>query len=210
MSFFYQSKWIWFALFSISTLIVYGQEIDDWKLVNNGNGIEVYSRTAANSSIKEIRIACTVKASMESVTNFLSNVPLYSDWVYKCNKSSLIKKTSAGEFIYYITLDFPFPFADRDLTIESKHWIDQNTGIYHSQSYAFKALASQNEDYVHITEFASTWEITPIENGELLVEYKSISNPGGDIPVFLINMVIAKGPRETMKEFIRLIENKKI
>lgn len=209
MKFYYPLKRLCLILFCQSAFNFYGQEVElnAWKQVGSENGIEVFTRTGENSAIKEIRISCIVNASLESVSNFLSDVASYSDWVYKCNSSRIIKRTSAGEFIYYITLDFPFPFVDRDLTIESKHWIDQNTGVYHSQSFAIKAQATQNEEYVHINEFESEWQITPLENSQLLVEYKSISNPGGDIPTFLVNMVISKGPKETMKEFIRLVES---
>lgn len=202
-------KLIWSVLICTSSLSILAQEIekDDWKMVSNTDGISVYSRTKQNSPIEEIKINCTVKASMQSVASFLADVDAYSEWVYKCNSSSLLTKKKNNEFSYYITLDFPFPFVDRDLTIESRHWIDQNTGRYHSKSIAAKSEIIHDEEYVHIKEFESEWEITPIGNGELQVEYNSISNPGGDIPVFLVNMVIAKGPRETMKEFIRLVES---
>lgn len=199
---------LFIALFSFCTSTSPAQvnENSSWKLVNDVDGIEVYTRTGENSNVKEIRIICTVKTSMEQMTNFLSRVPLYADWVYKCNSSLLLKQKSQSEFSYYITLDFPFPFDDRDLFIDSKHSIDPTTGVYHSSSVLGKTKGLPNDEFVHISEFESRWEITPQKQGELLVDYTAISNPGGDIPVWLVNLVITKGPKETMKNFIRMVE----
>ena len=195
-----------FCSFYTSFSIAQDSDKAVWDLVNEEDGIEVYTRTSELSNLKEIRIICTLKASMEHVINFLSEVPLYKDWAYKCSSSLLLNRVSQNEFSYYITLDFPFPFNDRDLFVDSKHSIDQNTGVYHSYSVASKNSADQNDEFVHISEFESSWEITPQKQGELLVDYKVISNPGGDIPVWLINLVITKGPKETMKKFIRMVE----
>ena len=201
-------RFLFLALFSFYTSVSLGQDSDksSWNLVNEENGIEVFTRTSENSNVKEIRIMCTVKTSMENMINFLSQVPLYKDWAYKCNSSLLLKRASHSEFSYYITLDFPFPFDDRDLFVDSKHSIDPNTGVYHSYSVASKKSTNLNDGFVHISEFESTWEITPQKQGELLVDYKVISNPGGDIPLWLVNLAITKGPKETMKSFIRMVE----
>jgi hypothetical protein len=202
------TRFIFLALFSFYTSVSLGQvsEKSSWNLVNDEDGIEVFTRTSENSNVKEIRIICTVKTSMEQMTKFLSRVPLYTDWVYKCNSSLLLKQKSQSEFSYYITLDFPFPFDDRDLMVDSKHSLDPITGVYHSSSVVSKNTALPNDEFVHISEFESRWEITPQKQGMLLVDYTALSNPGGDIPVWLVNLAITKGPKETMKNFIRMVE----
>lgn len=201
-------RFLFIGFFSFFTSISFGQDIkkSSWNLVSEEDGIEVYTQTGENSDLKEIRIICTIKTSMEHITNFLSKVPLYTDWVYKCNSSLLLKQKSQSEFSYYITLDFPFPFDDRDLFIDSKHSIDPTTGVYHSSSVVSKNTALPNDEFVHISEFESRWEITPQKDGMLLVDYIALSNPGGDIPVWLVNLAITKGPKETMKSFIRMVE----
>lgn len=179
----------------------------EWELVTKEEDIEVFSRTRENATIKEIRITCEVKSSMDHMIDFLSNVPLYVDWVYKCDKSFLIKEESSNEFSYYISLDFPFPFDDRDLVINSKHWVDPTSGIYYSHSVTGDYASYTDEVYVHIYDFESQWNITPNPNGMLSIDYTAYSNPGGDIPIWLVNLAIAKGPLQTMKRFIQLVES---
>ena len=50
-----------------------------------------------------------------------------------------IKKVNNNEFSYYITLDFPFPFDDRDLYVKSTNFIDPTTGIYYANSSRIRA-----------------------------------------------------------------------
>ena len=180
-------------------------QLNDWKLVREDEGINVFSRIGETSSIKEIRITCSVKSSMEHLESFLSDVPKYADWVYKCDTSLLLKQISNTEIIYYITLNFPFPMTDRDLVIHSKHSID-SLGVYRSHSKASTEFPTEASDFIRISQFESTWEITPQSEGNLFIDYFAHSDPGGDIPAWLINMAIDQGPYNTMKQFIEQLE----
>jgi len=142
---------------------------------------------------------------MERTVKFLADVPLYADWVYKCEQSEHLATTSENEFYYYITLNFPFPMMDRDLAVHSIHHID-SLGIYRSHSTASLEYTSRDEDYIHITHFESTWIVTPQPSGELLIDYQAFSDPEGDIPVWLINLAIDQGPFHTMQRFLEHLE----
>ena len=67
----------------------------EWKLIKEEDNIQVFARIAENSSIKEIRITCSVKTTMERMESFLSDVPKYADWVYKCDTSILLNTSSS-------------------------------------------------------------------------------------------------------------------
>ncbi|HCX25175.1 MAG: hypothetical protein CMB80_33510 [Flammeovirgaceae bacterium] len=177
----------------------------EWKLIKEEDNIQVFARIAENSSIKEIRITCSVKTTMERMESFLSDVPKYADWVYKCDTSILLNRVSDKETYYYTTLNFPFPMTDRDLVIHSIHEID-SLGVYRSHSKASEAYYKEQEDYVRIEYFESTWEITPQNNGTLFIDYFAYSDPGGDIPAWLVNLAIDQGPYRTMKQFVEMIE----
>ena len=196
------------ALLSLFSFSSFGQVSDstNWRLVHHENNIEVFTRESANSALKEIRILCTVKSTMDHMVEFLSDVPLYTDWVYKCDSSVLQKEETPNEFTYYITLDFPFPMDNRDLIVHSEHSIDTITQAYRSHSFTNTAMEYTNDEYIHITEFESTWTISPAPVGMLTIDYQAFSDPGGEIPVWLVNLAIAKGPYETMKRFIELVE----
>lgn len=178
---------------------------NSWNLVRTDDGISVYTRSAENSAIKEIQITARTKATLNQTISLLSDVPLYSKWVYKCDTSILLHKISEKEYYYYITLDFPFLFTDRELTVFSTQEIDEN-GIYRSESVGTTKYAPQSTNYVRIPHFKSQWIISPQKDGQLLIQYFGFSDPGGDIPKWIVNLAIDQGPFNTMKQLLDLLE----
>ena len=61
-------------------------------------------------------------------------------------------------------------------------------------------LTFRHKDIVRIQESYSKWVITPLQNGQVKIEYELRVDPGGKVPVWLINMFATKGPFETFKK----------
>ena len=199
---------LWLVLLNLYSVFLLGQSFSNevpWKLVSSEDGMEVFTQTSEDSPIKAVRISYNVKASLECVQNFLAEVPQYTDWVYKCVTATNIKSVSQNEFYYYIALDFPFPMSNRDIAIHSNHFID-SLGSYHSYSKAYVDSNYFDNNNVHINEFESNWNITTTGDDAVKIDYYAFSNPSGDIPVWLINLAIAEGPKQTMNKFKEIIE----
>jgi hypothetical protein len=194
------------TLFAISVLPLSAQKLEkaNWELVSAEKDLNIYTRTSDGSSIKEIQIVTTIESTMQRVTDLLSDVPNYKAWVYKCSESKRIKTTSSNDFHYYVETALPYPFSNRDLSVHSTQWWDRETGVYYSHSVAAADAVPEKKGIVRITEFESSWEIKPRNDGRVEIVYKALANPGGEIPVWIVNMVITKGPLETMQKFTEL------
>jgi hypothetical protein len=195
-----------FALFLPSLCFGQKSKLPPWELVHEEDGIEVFTRISEPSAVKEIRITLTISSTIDQVSALLGDVPKYTSWVYKSDESRRLETIHANEFYYYMVFDFPFPLSDRDLIVHSQQWIDEQTGSYHSHSTANIDLIPLDPDMVRITDFESTWNIKPIHGGLLYIDYQAKSSPGGEIPIWLANLVITKGPIETMKGFAKEVE----
>jgi hypothetical protein len=194
------------TLFTISVLPLSAQKVEkaSWELVSAEKDLNIYTRTSEGSPIKEIQITTTIESTMQRVTDLLSDVPNYKLWVYKCNDAKRIKTTSSNDFHYYVETALPYPFSNRDLSVHSVQWWNRETGVYHSRSVAAANAVPQKKGIVRITEFESKWEIKPRNDGRVDIAYTARANPGGEIPVWLVNLVITKGPLETMQKFTEL------
>jgi hypothetical protein len=181
---------------------------ENWTLVHEHDGISVYSRSTDQSDIKEIRVSFTVTSSMSKIIDLLADVPTYEKWVYKCSYSKRVKTVSENEFYYYTVSDFPIPFEDRDLVIHSEHWSDAETGTYYSQSEAVDNIVAEKNGLVRIPAFSSTWTIKQMGNQLIQIDYQVTSSAGGLIPIWLVNLAVAKGPLETMIAFKALVLTK--
>jgi hypothetical protein len=65
------------------------------------------------------------------------------------------------------------------------------------------------EDIVRIRAFESSWEITPNNDGTVYIDYTAKTDPGGNIPAWIINLGIATGPVKTMEKLAEVVQDPK-
>ena len=188
--------------------VIQAQEeaVEDWELRIEKDQIKVFNKKNHKTGIKEIRITTTIMATIPELIKILNDVSLYNTWVYKCKSAKKIKSISSNSFQYYLQTDFPFPTSDRDLVIESKQWSDAQSGYYYSHSVAKSDLLPVKAGIVRIKTFESFWKIMPNEDGSVDIDYRAFTDPGGNIPAWIINMGITQGPLKTFQKCIELVE----
>lgn len=183
------------SFFSFSANAQYGS---GWELKRDKGGVKVYVRNSPNSKIKELRFSSTIEASLNSIAYLLTNVEGFDNWVYASVKSETIRKISDQEIYYYTEIDFPWPFSNRDLVLYSVFWQDPHTLAIHSRTTSAHWLMPEKEGLVRIKMADLRWTFTPIGNGKVQVDYYLKSDPGGNIPAWLINLAADQGPLQTM------------
>ncbi|MEM6966352.1 MAG: START domain-containing protein [Bacteroidota bacterium] len=185
-----------------------GQNFDktDWKLKTTKGKLKVYTRNNEHSDFKEIRITTTVSSSAEKIISVLNDVAGYHKWVFKCMGAKKIKVISSNDYYYYTKSDFPFPITDRDLVVRSTQWTDEATGFIFSHSKAVPKMKGDEKGFIRIPEFDSYWKLMPQPDGTINIDYVAVTDPGGNLPAWVVNLGITKGPVETMKRFTAIVE----
>jgi hypothetical protein len=177
----------------------------DWELKKNENGITVYTRSSEGSSYKELKAVCYLKTSMSSIVALLNDWDSYPQWVYKCGKSSTVKKISETEVIHYQTVVAPWPVDSRDFVVNVKLTQDPMTKVITIISTSKPDYIPKVPGHVRITEFKASWTLIPQKNGTIEVIYQLLVNPGGYVPAWLVNLAVVEGPYETtlnLKEWV--------
>lgn len=171
-----------------------------WKLAKEIEGVKIYTREMPSSAVKELMIKSVIKGnSLASFVALFHDVPEYDNWVYSCEKALLLQKYSETEIAYYIKSSFPWPLNDRDFVVKNKIWQDKKTLAFHSKSEALNNHLPQINGIVRITTFSAEWIITPAKNGNFVLQYTFSSDPGGNLPAWLVNSFIDFGPLKTIK-----------
>ncbi len=198
-------------LFAIMFLSIntFSQSNADWELKRDKGGIKVYMREVPDSDIKELKFETEIEASLNAVAAILTNVEGFDDWVYASVISKTIKKVSDTEVFYYTEIDFPWPMSNRDLILHSKFWQDPHTLSIHSKTSSEHTLEPEIDGIVRITKTDIHWIFTPIGNGRVKIDYYLNSDPGGSIPVWMINLAADQGPLQTMIKFKEEIAKEK-
>ncbi|NOZ35041.1 MAG: hypothetical protein GXO80_07065 [Chlorobi bacterium] len=173
-----------------------------WNLAEDTGKMKIYTRLPENSPFKELKITLSVAAPLSKIIAVLDDAENYTNWVYSCSASHTVKTDNKGNFYYYVKFDLPWPLSDRDMIQHSVQTQDSETLVVTILTKTVLNNVIVEKGVVRMTQSTVKWELTPISENLTKIDYSVRSNPGGDIPSWLVNLVVEKGPKETMLKLI--------
>lgn len=181
---------------------------NSWKHKKSEDGIDVYYRKVENSKINELKIETTVNSSIVSLVALLRDVPAYTEWVMNCKVAERLE-SETGERLYYSQIDFPWPLSDRDYVAKNQLSQDSVTKTVYSKLSVVPDYMPEKKGIVRIETLEINWKLTPVSPDKVKIDYHLISDPGGSLPSWMINMAIDKGPVSSLKKLRELVKRKK-
>jgi hypothetical protein len=178
-------------------LVCNGQE--DWKLKSNKDGIEVYVKDAENSDLKAIRVKCSLQATVSQITAIVLDVNTGAEWVYSTKSSTLLKQVSPLEVYYYSEVALPWPLTNRDFVAHLKASQNPATKVVTIDGPVIHNYVPEKKGIVRVNNSSGKWIISPAPKNMVKIDYTLVTNPGGSIPTWLVNLFAAKGPTETFR-----------
>jgi hypothetical protein len=185
-----------FSMVMLFSLFCKGQ--DDWKLKQNKEGIEIYTKPLENSHLKGIKVKCALPVTLSQLVTVIMDVNTAAEWVYSTKSSTLLKKVSAAELYYYSEVSLPWPISNRDFIAHLKVTQDPHTKVVTIDGPVVSNYLPEKKDIVRVRSSYGKWVLTPLKNN-VKIEYTLETDPGGSLPAWLVNLFVAKGPHETFK-----------
>ncbi len=176
---------------------IFGQE--DWKLNTSKEGMSVYTKVFPDSKFKAIKVELTLDATLSQLVAVVLDVNTGADWVYATKSSVLLKRVSANEVIYYSEVKLPWPIHNRDFIAQLTAVQDPATRVVTIFGPVVPDYIPVKKDIVRVSKSEGKWVITPIAKGRIKVEYTIRLDPGGDLPAWLFNLFVTKGPAESFE-----------
>lgn len=198
-----KSKNFVFLLFLTCFSPVFGQ--GKWDLRKDDNGIQVFTRKAAHGNIKELRVLCELDATQAQLINTLLDISGYNSWVYSNKKSFVLKTVSPFNIIYYTESHLPWPIKDRDLIVELN--IAPSGSGLNIQAKSLPDYLPKNADYIRVPYSLATWHVTPETVNKLKVDYTFSVDPGGSIPIWLVNATMTIGPYNSFLKLKQMLKS---
>jgi len=195
-----------FLLFFSCLIISKAFSQSNWKLTKNKDGIQVYQRDAKNSNFKNIKVECTLEGNFEKLIAIINNVSHYKDWVYNNKATSLLKRVNGYEFYYYTETFLPWPLDNRDAVMHTKITKDSGNRVLRINSVAVPNYIAKKGDKVRITRSDINWNVTKISSNNIRIVYTFETDPGGNVPAWLVNSLADKGPFESFKKLGELLK----
>ena len=175
----------------------------NWVLKRNESGIKVYSKCIAGSNLKEVRAVNTVKSSLSGIVGLLLDTKNYVKWIYRCSEAKTLKIINSRELYIYQITSVPWPFDNRDVVTHLKITQDSLTKVVTINSTSASEYVPDIAGIVRVKEFNSIYTLTKLSSDSVKIEYELYTNPGGDVPAWLINANIVEGPYTTTINMIK-------
>lgn len=183
-----------------------GQE--QWKLVKEKEGIQVYTRTNTVSSFKEFKAMMQIEGEVNQFLAILYDVERLSDWGYNIKESKLIDRPDNMIQTYYAVAKAPWPYKDRDgIYLNQISW-NKESKVLLVDIEMLEHELEINDDYVRMNGHGY-WQITAISDGKLEVIFQMQVDPGGAIKAWMANMFVTDAPFKTMLGLRNTIQKKK-
>jgi hypothetical protein len=178
-------------------LVGYGQS--NWELKTENEGIKVYTKTFPDSKFKAIRVDLELQARLSQLVALLMDVKEGTQWVYATKSAVLLKQISPNELVYYSEVRLPWPMSNRDFIARLKATQDAKTKVVTIDGPVVPDYVPVKDGIVRVTRSVGQWVITPVGPHRLKVVYTLRMDPGGDLPAWLFNLFVTKGPTESFK-----------
>jgi hypothetical protein len=169
----------------------YGQ--NDCQLKKQKDDLKVYTCSTPESKLKLLKAEMTLEnTSFDDLLEFLQDINNCVKWQYNTIESQILEKRN-GSIIYRTVLEAPWPVSKREMILELTSSFDsvkqELTIISRTVDYEYP----KSDDLVRVPLAVGRWKVVSIKNS-LKVDYFLQIDPGGSVPVWLINLAMAEGP----------------
>ena len=164
-----------------------------WKQLREYEGIIGYYRPNPRCRIDESKAIGIVAAPVAVVEAVLRDVPGCKDFMFMLKENSVIEipevKNSPDEYVTYTLMEMPFPVQDRD-TVARLNWtVDAATGTVYCTGQGLDTDYRPHPKALRIPFIEATYTLKPVGPDQTEVTYQAMSDPGGYLPAFVINIL---------------------
>jgi len=179
---------------------------NNWVLRTNHDGIKVYTSAQTNSKIKAVKVECTLQATLTQLAVVIFDINTSTQWVYRTKNCVVLKEISPEELFYYAEVDTPWPITNRDFIAHLKLSQNPITKVMVVEAENAPYFLPQKNNIVRVMRSLGKWVVAPAGKDSINIEYTLYTDPGGNVPAWLINMFITKGPLESFQKLRKHIK----
>jgi len=192
-----------FILFVLSTS-GYAQKSESWKKVKDSDGIQSYVMKLPDVAVNKVKVETIIKSGLSSLVALMIDTPRNRDWVFLNMYACVQQKEDEFNWVYYGQNNAPWPVNDRDVVTRVHLFQNPVTKEVVFESVANPDLMPLHEDFVRIPMLHSVWRFIPLGEGRIKLVFELVIDMGGNMPGWLINLAVTKGPSSSMLNFVTL------
>jgi Polyketide cyclase / dehydrase and lipid transport len=167
---------------------------EDWKLIKENSGVEIYSRPHLGSRLKEFKAVGEIDAATEAVHKVIDDVEAYTSFMPYTAECRVIER-DPDSILTYQRLS-PKIVSDRDYTlrIEKKSWPSENGLAYLNHwEPANEHGPAAKPGVFRVTVCEGSWLLEPTAEGKTRATYSVFTDSGIVGPAFIANTISETG-----------------
>lgn len=173
------------------------------------DGIVIYKKNRTGSDYNEVLGQVILNSDYLEAVSYFLDADRYKDWVYSCIKSEFFKVTNQRDFLAYLQIKLPWPFQNRDLVSSVKFFKSSKNSRIISHLKFVSSEAKKPADFVRVENWESIWLLEPIKPNEFRLSISMWSEPGGNLPAGVANLVLARIELWTMQNLVEKLTSNK-
>lgn len=170
-----------------------------WDLKRDKDGIVIYTRSSADSPLKEYRARAKIQSPLRNVYKFLSDLEKRPEWVIHCTGLDIIDTTD-GRIRYHTGYDIPWPMEDRDLVVEADLWVSEDFSRAHLLTRNVERDYVLKEGVIRMPAYLEDVYLEKVDSGTTLFTAEGFADPGGKVPAWLVNMFLVDGIYDSVQK----------
>ena len=171
----------------------------DWVEVETKNNVTVFKGTVEDSKLVAFKGETVYDEPMGRVLWVLLDNDHRTEWVGRLVNNHVVVQTNEFDYVIYQEFDLPALFASRDYVYRGQATRDEATGVVTLAMQSVEHAEAPATVGIRAELINSRYLLTPIDGGaKTKVEVEILTDPGGWMPVWLVNMIQADWPEETL------------
>jgi len=188
------------ALFVVGTA-----QAEEWRLVKDESGIQVYLSEVPGSKYQAYRGVTTLQADMPTLLALQEDVSGSCAWIHECRAQKLLKHEGDKSWTY-TQFNTPWPVTPRDSVLE----VTTQRGSDGSVTRHLHGVADylpEQDGFIRVSKVEGYWTLAPKGAGEVEVIYQVHTEPGGSVPSWLANSFVVDAPFNTLDALRKRVES---
>jgi len=180
----------------------------DCQLKKQKEDLKVYTCSSAESKLKVLKAEFIIEdTSFKELLEFLENINNCVTWQYNTIEAAALENRDSA-LIYRTVIEAPWPVSNREMILELTSAFDsvkqELTIVSRSIDYEYP----QTDDFVRVPFAFGKWQVVSVQSS-LRVVYTLRIDPGGSVPVWLINLSMAEGPYNSFSKLKEKLRQKR-
>ncbi len=171
----------------------------EWTFAGESQGIKTYTRDVEGKPWKDFKGVMEVNVSVVSVAAALADISTMHQWFFMLKEARYLDARPLDNCYVYIDVEGIWPVKPRDAAAHITVSQDPQSLEVRINVDAVPDYVKPREGYVRIPSMHSSWRLIPLSKNQTRIELIGNADPGGAIPMPILNMIITTMPKETLK-----------